>query len=149
MIVERRQARRRADGEGEGSGGNPSIPAKGERDPLPQRRAERSPIEIAKTCPKIPVVALVWKTCGKAGCRCRRGALHGPYWSLRWRERGRHCRSYVRPAEFEAVRMVLEGRRAQRALERTVFAEDLALLRHLDRHCRELDAALAENRRNQ
>jgi hypothetical protein len=36
-----------------------------------------------------------WKRCGKTNCRCARVALHGPYWSRRWREAGRQRRAYV------------------------------------------------------
>jgi uncharacterized protein DUF6788 len=29
-----------------------------------------------------------WRRCGKPTCRCAGGMLHGPYWYLRWRDRG-------------------------------------------------------------
>ncbi len=47
------------------------------------------------------------KPCGRPACRCARGLLHGPYWSLRWREGGRQHRCYVRPADLEQVQASL------------------------------------------
>ena len=44
------------------------------------------------------------KTCGKPTCRCARGELHGPYWSHRWRDKGRQRRRYVKAADVERVR---------------------------------------------
>jgi hypothetical protein len=36
-----------------------------------------------------------WRRCGKASCRCARGAPHGPYWVRRWWEAGRQRKAYV------------------------------------------------------
>ena len=44
-----------------------------------------------------------WKTCGKAGCRCAQGELHGPYLRRVWREDGRTQKAYVRQADAPAV----------------------------------------------
>jgi hypothetical protein len=33
--------------------------------------------------------------CGKKGCRCTRGELHGPYWYAYWTEGGRTRSEYV------------------------------------------------------
>jgi hypothetical protein len=44
-----------------------------------------------------------WVRCGKAGCRCAWGELHGPYWRRQWRERGRTRRAYVKQADVEQV----------------------------------------------
>lgn len=41
--------------------------------------------------------------CGKAGCPCSRGALHGPYVVRRWRERGRNRSQYVRAEHIGAT----------------------------------------------
>lgn len=43
--------------------------------------------------------------CGKAGCRCLRGELHGPYWRRYWREDGRTNSEYVRLANETTTRM--------------------------------------------
>src|SRR5687767_11039930 len=64
--------------------------------------------------PKAPAIeplpgtlAPIYKRCGAAGCRCRRGALHGPYWRHQWREGGRTRRRYVRQNDVEHVRAAL------------------------------------------
>ena len=70
------------------------------------------------------------KACGKAGCRCTRGELHGPYWSLRWREDGRLRRRYVKPADAERVRAALaEWRRLHPPADR--LRRELAALRRM------------------
>jgi hypothetical protein len=45
--------------------------------------------------------------CGKASCRCARGALHGPYWRRQWREAGRTRRRYVRQNDVEGLQATL------------------------------------------
>ena len=47
-------------------------------------------------------------------CRCTRGRLHGPYWYLRWRTRGRQRRRYVPRKQVDATRAALEQRRRLR-----------------------------------
>ncbi len=42
--------------------------------------------------------------CGKAGCRCARGELHGPYWYVFRRAGGRLRKTYLRTGEVEAAR---------------------------------------------
>lgn len=41
--------------------------------------------------------------CGKAGCKCSRGELHGPYYYRFTREDGRLRKSYVRKSEAAAA----------------------------------------------
>ena len=48
-----------------------------------------------------------YKRCGAAGCKCRRGALHGPYYRRQWRAGGRTRRQYVRQADVPGVRAAL------------------------------------------
>ena len=55
-----------------------------------------------------------WRRCGKPTCRCTRGRLHGPYWYLRWRTRGRQRRRYVPRKQVDATRAALEQRRRLR-----------------------------------
>ena len=38
---------------------------------------------------------LEWRRCGKPGCRCARGDLHGPYFYRYWYEAGRRRKAYV------------------------------------------------------
>jgi hypothetical protein len=55
----------------------------------------------------------VYVRCGTAGCRCSRGALHGPYWRHQWRENGRTRRRYVRQADVARLRAELTAWRVQ------------------------------------
>lgn len=45
-----------------------------------------------------------YKKCGKLGCACTRGELHGPYWYLVYREGGRQVLSYVHKQELRRAR---------------------------------------------
>ena len=101
-------------------------------------RASLTP-ETGRPLPKIePLRGSLQPTlnhCGKPVCRCTQGVLHGPYWSLRWREDGRQRRRYVRPADIEQVRASLaEWRRLHpRARSmRDVLAELRRLLRDIE-----------------
>jgi hypothetical protein len=76
------------------------------------------------------------KQCGRAACRCTGGELHGPYWSLRWRERGRQRRRYIRPADLDQVRAGLAEWRRLHPPARSM-RDELAELRRL---FRQLDA---------
>jgi hypothetical protein len=55
-----------------------------------------------------------WRHCGKPTCRCAGGMLHGPYWYLRWRDRGKQRRRYVPSERVDATRTAIEQRRRQR-----------------------------------
>ena len=107
-----------------------------------------SPLEVANLLYKTPALVCHRVRCGKPNCRCAAGEGHGPYHFLLWREGAIQRRRYVRPADLPAVRAALERRRRQRAAERFAFADDLALLRRLEALRRELDAALAAERRD-
>jgi hypothetical protein len=52
--------------------------------------------------------------CGRAGCRCARGGLHGPYYYRFWREGGRLRKEYVRAADLGRVREQCQVRRRER-----------------------------------
>ena len=71
----------------------------------------------AETLPKtLPgAVCAQWRKCGKAGCHCARGELHGPYFARFWRQGGRLRKAYVRKAEVEDVRRRCFARRQARA----------------------------------
>lgn len=75
------------------------------------------------------------KRCGKPSCRCADGALHGPYWSLRWREDGRQRRRYVRPDNLERIRTGLAEWRRLHPPARSLRVE----LAELRRQLRQLD----------
>lgn len=52
-----------------------------------------------------------WVTCGKPGCKCARGELHGPYWYRFERVKGRLHKRYIPRAELDAVRVRCEEHR--------------------------------------
>ena len=68
-----------------------------------------------------------YKKCGRGGCKCARGELHGPYfYRFKWHD-GRVTKRYIRLADVDGVRAscarnrkiqeeLLEGRRHLRAL---------------------------------
>ncbi len=58
----------------------------------------------------------VYKACNKGGCRCTRGELHGPFWSLSWRERGRTRMYFVKAAGRPRVREAAQRYRRWRRL---------------------------------
>lgn len=47
--------------------------------------------------------------CGKSGCRCRDGQLHGPYFYRIWRQGARVRKVYVKAAELDTVRAACEA----------------------------------------
>ena len=94
-------------------------------------------VYFAKTFPKIAALVVDYKRCGRPRCRCVQGALHGPYYYLRWREGTRQRRRYLRTTEVAAVRTILAQRRAIRAAERAVVARSMSDLRRLRQIIRE------------
>jgi hypothetical protein len=115
-------------------------------DSFPSPTSARGATEVAKTCPKIPALLPTWKTCGKAGCRCTAGRLHGPYHYLRWREGSVHRRRYVRPADVPAVRAILETRRDERRRERLDHAIGMMTWRQMARQLEAIEARIREER---
>lgn len=70
-------------------------------------RKERMPkTKSDKMLPKsLPAsVCAQYVRCGKTGCRCSRGELHGPYHYCFWREGGRLRKAYIKKADVEQVR---------------------------------------------
>jgi uncharacterized protein DUF6788 len=90
---------------------------------------------LPKTGPRRGSLHAELKRCGKPNCRCTHGVLHGPYWSLRWREGNRQRRRYVRPDDLERVQTGLDLWRRQHPPARAM-RERLSALRRL---LRELD----------
>ncbi len=73
--------------------------------------------------------------CGKPGCKCEQGALHGPYFYRFWREAGRLRKQYVARDEVLLVQEACERRRAERRLltaDLQLFSEMTATLRSLE-----------------
>jgi hypothetical protein len=81
-------------------------------------RVHRIPVQLEpKTVAVLPQTGRLqreWRRCGKPTCRCTSGMLHGPYWHLRWRDRGRQRRRYVPCKQVDATRAALEQRRRLR-----------------------------------
>ena len=69
-------------------------------------------LDFAETFHKTAALVSYRVRCGKPTCRCAAGEGHGPYWFLRWREGARQRRRYVKAADVDAVRAVVERRRA-------------------------------------
>jgi hypothetical protein len=103
------------------------------------RAARAVQTEIVETLPKKGALCPQWKRCGQAGCRCARGQLHGPYWCIFWRERGRLRKRYVRLAEVEAARAELRGRAEQRWLRRLAAKESRSMWREQTARLREYE----------
>jgi hypothetical protein len=101
--------------------------------------------KLIETLPKTRAVSLhqQWTRCGKPSCRCARGALHGPYWYLFWRERGRLHKRYVPRAELAQMRALVAEHRAGLALQRAalrlyrqLWREQLGEMRQYERWLR-------------
>src|SRR4051812_33092057 len=85
--------------------------------------------ECSKTLPKTRTVSLCaqWKRCGKPGCRCAVGALHGPYYALFWRVDGRLRKRHVRQRDVAHMRALVAEHRQSIGLQR----EARRLYRHM------------------
>ena len=72
--------------------------------------------ESTKTLPKMlsGAVCVQWKKCGKPGCHCVRGELHGPYYARFWRQDGRLRKAYVRRRDLGQVLASCESYKLQR-----------------------------------
>ncbi len=67
---------------------------------------------LPKIVPLRGSLHVAWKRCGRPNCRCRTGTLHGPYYELRWRDRGRHRKRYVPRGDVPATLLGIELQRA-------------------------------------
>jgi len=69
------------------------------------------------------------RRCGKEGCRCTRGELHGPYWYLSLpREGGRSRLAYVPANLAEAVQRRVQVTAQQETVLDAISAINLELL---------------------
>ncbi len=90
----------------------------GDATPLQQGGAEALP----KT-PMLPgAVCGQWVRCGKPGCKCARGELHGPYFYRFVRQGGRLRKRYARLADLDAVREACEAWRRAEEAKRALLA---------------------------
>ena len=96
-----------------------------------------------KALPKMGSAAVCpqWVRCGKPGCRCARGALHGPYYYLFWRAGGRLRKRYVKATDSATLTLTtlqhredLRQRRETAKAWRQEWRALLAGLREGERH---------------
>jgi len=69
--------------------------------------------------------------CGKPGCRCADGHLHGPYYYRIWRDGRKVRKQYVREADVETVRAACAAYREFERLLRDTKERRLKLARRL------------------
>ena len=62
--------------------------------------------KTSKTLPKMEAGSIhaQFVRCGRPGCRCAAGRLHGPYFYRFWREAGRLRKAYVLRSQLDDVR---------------------------------------------
>lgn len=63
-------------------------------------------------------------TCGNPQCRCHKNPrnLHGPYWQLSWKEKGKTVSRFLSPKEVEFYREWIDNRRRLVAIMATMNA---------------------------
>ena len=91
-----------------------------------------SAIEFAETHYKVPAFVTHGVRCGDPSCKCTGDYRHGPYAYLYWRDGlGTAHRVYVRKAEVDEVRAIVERRQWIERERRQLLAESRAYLRLL------------------
>ena len=88
------------DGNAEDAGGIEQIPVKPGRELIEVSRQGARCYRLEKI------------KCGKKGCRCTRGELHGPYWYAYYRENGRMRCEYMGKSLPESVSLENRARKA-------------------------------------
>jgi hypothetical protein len=112
------------------------------RAPLPRASVLRQKVDVLETDRRSSVeillalrdlfagsLSVVWRTCGKERCVCRRGKRHGPYFFLSIQSAGRNERYHLTEKEANRVRPAIErylrfvrGLRRLRALDKRIEA---------------------------
>lgn len=59
--------------------------------------------------------------CGRGGCKCGRGELHGPYYYRYYREGGRLHKRYVKRVDVAGVEALCKARQEQSAYGRRIM----------------------------
>jgi hypothetical protein len=91
----------------------------GSRASVPSRK--KSEDSLPKIEPIQGAVCAQMVRCGKAGCKCGRGELHGPFHYLFWREAGKLRKVYIRKKDVERVRDLCRARgRSRRMINRGI-----------------------------
>jgi hypothetical protein len=86
--------------------------------------------------PKKMAICQQFRKCGKAGCKCSAGALHGPYFFFFYRENGKLKKSYIRKADAAELWEAYSARREfqkRRAADRKEFTELCREMRRISR----------------
>ena len=86
--------------------------------------------------PKTSAICKQFRKCGKPGCKCNRGELHGPYFYYFYREDGKLKKSYIRKAEAaELWKSYSWSRQIQKksSADRRKFTDMYRELRRLDK----------------
>jgi len=85
--------------------------------------------------PKKAAICQQFRKCGKAGCKCNAGALHGPYFFYFYRVDGKLKKSYIRKADatrlwesYSKLRQIQK----RRAADQREFAKLCRNLRRID-----------------
>ncbi|HEY3331839.1 MAG TPA: DUF6788 family protein [Capsulimonadaceae bacterium] len=84
-------------------------------------------------------VCTQYTRCGKTGCRCRTGQLHGPYYYRIWREGAKVRKIYVREADVDRVREACATYRELDKALRELRARRQELTQSIRRSCRASD----------
>ena len=97
--------------------------------------------ETDKALPKTLPGAVCWQwvRCGKPGCKCERGELHGPYAYRFERVDGRLRKHYIPKADVAAIITACEWHREERKVRRAAHRELTELLRRYTATCREVE----------
>ena len=88
-----------------------------DQESMAAEESEIEPLE-GEVCPQLI-------RCGKSGCRCQFGRLHGPYHYRIWREGARVRKVYVKADDVEAVKAACQ---LHRTLSRSLHDVKLAKL---------------------
>jgi hypothetical protein len=86
--------------------------------------------------PKKKAICRQYKKCGKAGCKCNQGVLHGPYFFYFYRVDGKLKKTYIRKADAAKLwEIQLKQRQIQkqRKADRRKFTDLSKNLRRMDR----------------
>jgi len=105
---------------------------------MSESRVSLSAIDFAKTHYKTPAYVEHGIRCGKPNCKCAGDYRHGPYAYLYWRDEfGKAHRLYVRKAEADEVREIIELRQAIAREWRVKLAGARGYIQRLDRMAKE------------
>jgi len=113
---------------------------------MSQTGASVSIIEFAESHYKIPALVEHGIRCGKPNCRCATTQHRHRTACLYWRDGAQSRRRYVPKAEVDAVRAIIERRRAERREWRAMLAESREQLRFIRWYVRQLQDAGKEQR---